>query len=59
MCMCNILSAAASTATATVSTTVIVQEKAQCVDWLSENKDNVTVQHNFHHIYGRDSPAAV
>jgi hypothetical protein len=51
------ISAAASTATATVSTTVIVQEKAQCVNWLSEKKATATVQHNFHHIYGTDSPA--
>jgi hypothetical protein len=51
------LSAASSTANAMVSTTVIVQEKVQCVNRLSENKASVTVQHNFHHIYGTDSPA--
>lgn len=55
--MCNMLSAASSTANAMVSTTVIVQEKVQCVNRLSENKASVTVQHNFHHIYGTDSPA--
>jgi len=50
------LSAAASTATAIVSTTAFLQEKAHSVNWLSENKATVTVQHNFHHIYGGDSP---
>lgn len=43
------------TTTAAVQMMVSLQ---LCVIWLAKNKSILTVQHNFHHMYGRDTPVS-
>jgi hypothetical protein len=50
--MHNKLSAIVRTTTAAVQIMVSLQ---LCVIWLAKNKTILTVQHNFHHMYGRDT----
>jgi len=51
--LCTCLSAIMRTTTAAVQMMVSLQLR---VIWLAKNKSILTVQHNFHHMYGSDTP---
>lgn len=53
--LCTCLSAITRTTTTAVRRIVSLQ---LWVIWLAKNKSILTVQHNFHHMYGRDTPVS-
>jgi hypothetical protein len=55
MRMRHIFSAVVGNASAAVNGVATVQDKTQCVIWLTESKSTVTVQRHFRSSYGSDA----